>query len=192
MIDRLLQIHLEPVARDHRQWRMLRTLTRGWLAAGGAGLFLILVHRSTGWISPWLFLLLFVATLVWTFFIRRAEQTRAARFSNHRAQHRGGESATARAAPDRHRAKAGFGNAGTKLPPGPRHSGGARGGSAQPVAQARGAATTARTTWQRRGPGAARGRAAHAVSGGAAAGGDSHLDGSRSDGDTWRCERRAR
>ena len=76
MIDRLLQIHLEPVARGHRRWQMLRTLTLGWLAAAGAGLFFILIHRSTGWISPWLFLLLFVATLVWTFIVwRRSKRT---------------------------------------------------------------------------------------------------------------------
>lgn len=76
MIDRLLQIHLEPVARDERRGRLLRTLTLGWLAAAGAGLFFILVHRSTGWISPWLFLLLFAATLVWTFVIwRRNKRT---------------------------------------------------------------------------------------------------------------------
>ena len=71
MIDRLLQIHLEPVARDQRRWQMLRMLTRGWLVAAGAGLFFVLVHRSTGWISPWLFLGLLVATLVWTFVIWR-------------------------------------------------------------------------------------------------------------------------
>jgi len=50
---------------------MLRTLTLGWLAAAGAALFFIIVHRSTGWISPWLFLLLSVATLVWTLVIWR-------------------------------------------------------------------------------------------------------------------------
>jgi len=76
MIDRLLQIHLEPVARDQRRWQMLRTLTRGWLVAAGAGLLFILVHRSTGWISPWLFLLLIGATLVWTFIVwRRSKRT---------------------------------------------------------------------------------------------------------------------
>jgi hypothetical protein len=75
MIDRLLQIHLEPAARDERQGRLLRTLALGWLAAAGAGLFFILVHRSTGWISPWLFLLLFVVTLVWTFVIWRRSKS---------------------------------------------------------------------------------------------------------------------
>jgi hypothetical protein len=71
MIDRLLQIHLEPVARDERRGRLLRTLALGWLAAAGVGLFFIIVHRSTGWISPWLFLLLLLAALVWTFIVWR-------------------------------------------------------------------------------------------------------------------------
>lgn len=76
MIDRLLQIHLEPVARDQRRWQMLRTLTRGWLVGAGAGLLFILLHRSTGWISPWLFLLLIGATLIWTFIVwRRSKRT---------------------------------------------------------------------------------------------------------------------
>ena len=74
MIDRLLQIHLEPVARDQRRWQTLRTLTFGWLAAAGVGLFFILVHRSTGWISPWLFVLLLIATLGWTFVVWRRSQ----------------------------------------------------------------------------------------------------------------------
>ncbi len=67
MIDRLLQIHLEPVARDERRRRTLRTLALGWLVAAGVGLCFILVHRSTGWVSPWLFLLLGAATLAWSF-----------------------------------------------------------------------------------------------------------------------------
>lgn len=50
MIDRLLQIHLEPVARDERRGRLLRTLALGWLAAAGVGFLFIVVHRSTGWI----------------------------------------------------------------------------------------------------------------------------------------------
>ena len=66
MIDRLLQIHLEPVARNEWRARLLRTLAVGWLAAAGVALFFILVHRSTGWVSPWAFLILIAATLVWT------------------------------------------------------------------------------------------------------------------------------
>lgn len=76
MIDRLLQIHLEPVARDERRGRLLRTLALGWLAAAGAGLFFILVHRSTGWVSPWLFVALAIATLIWTYVTwRRSKRT---------------------------------------------------------------------------------------------------------------------
>jgi len=76
MIDRLLQIHLEPVARDERRRHTLRKLAVGWLVAAGIGLFVILVHRSTGWVSPWLFLLLAVATLVWSVVVwRRSKRT---------------------------------------------------------------------------------------------------------------------
>lgn len=76
MIDRLLQIHLEPVARDERRRRTLRTLAVGWLVAAGIGLFLIFIHRSTGWVSPWLFLLLVAATLIWSLIAwRRSNRT---------------------------------------------------------------------------------------------------------------------
>ena len=74
MIDRLLQIHLEPIARAHRRCQLLRALSRGWLAAAGVGLSFIMVHRATGWISPWVLLLLFVATLTWTLGIWRRHQ----------------------------------------------------------------------------------------------------------------------
>ncbi len=67
MIDRLLQIHLEPVARNERRAQLLRQLAVGWLAAAGIALFFVLVHRSTGWVSPWLFLLLAGGTVVWSF-----------------------------------------------------------------------------------------------------------------------------
>ena len=76
MIDRLLQIHLEPIARNERRARLLRTLAVGWLVAAGVALFLILVHRSSGWVSAWAFLLLVGATLVWTFIAwRRSKRT---------------------------------------------------------------------------------------------------------------------
>lgn len=67
MIDRLLQIHLEPVARAERRARLLKSLAVGWLAGAGAGLFFILLHRATGSISPWPFVLLGLAALIWTF-----------------------------------------------------------------------------------------------------------------------------
>jgi len=76
MIDRLLQIHLEPVARDERRRHTLRKLAVGWLVSAGVGLFFVIVHRSTGWVSPWLFLLLAVATLIWSFVVwRRSKRT---------------------------------------------------------------------------------------------------------------------
>jgi hypothetical protein len=67
MIDRLLQIHLEPVARAERRARLLKSLAVGWFATAGAGWFFILLHRSTGSISPWPFVLLAMAALIWTF-----------------------------------------------------------------------------------------------------------------------------
>ncbi|HEX5222185.1 MAG TPA: hypothetical protein VFZ59_21705 [Verrucomicrobiae bacterium] len=76
MIDRLLEIHLEPIARNERRARLLRTLTVGWLVAAGLALLLILIHRSSGWVSAWAFLLLVAATLVWTFIAwRRSNRT---------------------------------------------------------------------------------------------------------------------
>ncbi len=63
MIDRLLQIHLEPVARDHRRFRFLRGLALGWLAVAAFGLLLILLRLGTGWASPWVFPLLLLAAL---------------------------------------------------------------------------------------------------------------------------------
>lgn len=76
MIDRLLQIHLEPIARDERRVRLLRTLALGWLAAAGVALLFILIHRSTGWVSAWVFLLLMAATLSWPLIAwRRSKRT---------------------------------------------------------------------------------------------------------------------
>ncbi|MCW5553891.1 MAG: hypothetical protein KIS67_17260 [Verrucomicrobiae bacterium] len=66
MIDRLLQIHLEPVARAERRARLLKSLAVGWLVVAGAGLFFILRHRATGSISPWPFVLLGLVALIWT------------------------------------------------------------------------------------------------------------------------------
>jgi len=76
MIDRLLHIHLEPVARDERRAQLLRRLTIGWLVAAGLALFFILLQRSTGWVSPWAFLILVVTTLLWMFVTwRRSQRT---------------------------------------------------------------------------------------------------------------------
>jgi CHASE2 domain-containing sensor protein len=72
MIDRLLKIHLEPIARQRRRSRFLRALSLGWLAVVGLGLFCLLLRVTTGWRSPWTFLLLFVAAVIWalTAFVR--------------------------------------------------------------------------------------------------------------------------
>jgi hypothetical protein len=74
MIDRLLQIHLEPVARAERRARLLKSLAVGWFATAGAGLFFILLHRATGSISPWPFVLLGMAAMIWTFVAWRRSQ----------------------------------------------------------------------------------------------------------------------
>ncbi len=74
MIDRLLQIHLEPVARAERRARLLKSLAVGWLAVAGAGLFFILRHRATGSISPWPFVLLGLVALIWTIIAWRRSQ----------------------------------------------------------------------------------------------------------------------
>ncbi len=77
MIDRLLKTHLEPIARAHRRWRLLRALTFGWLAAAGVGLIFVLAHHSAGEISSWPFVLLLFAVLAWTLVVwwrnRRSE-----------------------------------------------------------------------------------------------------------------------
>lgn len=75
MIDHLLRLHLEPVARDQRRIGLLRTLSLGWLAATTVAGLLILVHRTTGWASPWLFSLLFLPTVGWSLLtLRRARK----------------------------------------------------------------------------------------------------------------------
>lgn len=76
MIDRLLQIHLEPVARDERRRQLLHRLAVGWLAASGIALLFIIVYRSTGWVSPWLFLFLAGGTILWTLLIWRRSMRR--------------------------------------------------------------------------------------------------------------------
>jgi len=66
MIDRLLQIHLEPVARDHRRWHLLRALALGWSAAAAVGLLFVVFRLGSGWTSPWTFPLLLLGAIAWT------------------------------------------------------------------------------------------------------------------------------
>lgn len=69
MIDRLLQIHLEPVAHAERRRRLFRAWMIGWFVAVGVGLAFVLIRFATGWASPWSFLLLTGATLAWTLIV---------------------------------------------------------------------------------------------------------------------------
>src|SRR5436190_5376914 len=71
MIDRLLQKHLEPIARDYHYWHLWRALARCWAAMALAGIGLILVHQFTGWVAAWVFPWFVAATVVWGFWLRR-------------------------------------------------------------------------------------------------------------------------
>jgi hypothetical protein len=64
MIDRLLQPHLEPIARDFRRWQLWRCLAWCWAisAATGLGLLLVLRFASSSW--PLAFPLLLIASLI--------------------------------------------------------------------------------------------------------------------------------
>src|SRR5437016_5209110 len=61
MIDRLLEQHLKPIARDYWRWQLWRGLARCWSAMAAAGGAFILLHRITGWWAPWILPLFFVA-----------------------------------------------------------------------------------------------------------------------------------
>ena len=71
MIDRLLQKHLEPIARDYHYWHLWRALARCWSAMALAGIGLILLHRFTGWWAAWVFPLFIVTTVVWAVWLRQ-------------------------------------------------------------------------------------------------------------------------
>ena len=74
MIDRLLQQHLEPIARDYHYWHLWRALTRCWAGMASLGLGLIVLHQFSGWWTAWIFPLLIVATVVWAVWLRRQWQ----------------------------------------------------------------------------------------------------------------------
>ena len=71
MIDRLLQKHLEPIARDYHYWHLWRALAQCWAAMALVGIGLILLHRFTGWWAAWVFPLFIAATVVWAVWLRR-------------------------------------------------------------------------------------------------------------------------
>src|SRR2546426_12373057 len=55
MIDRLLEKHLKPVARDYWRWQLWRGLARCWATMAVVGFGLMLLHRFTGWGAGWVF-----------------------------------------------------------------------------------------------------------------------------------------
>jgi hypothetical protein len=71
MIDRLLQIHLEPIARDYHYGHLWRGLARCWTAMAVVGLGLILLHRLTGWWAAWVFPWFVAATVAWAAWLRQ-------------------------------------------------------------------------------------------------------------------------
>ena len=71
MIDRLLQKHLEPIARDYHYWHLWRALARCWAAMALVGIGLILLHRLTGWWAAWVFPLFIASTVLWAGWLRQ-------------------------------------------------------------------------------------------------------------------------
>src|SRR2546429_7301551 len=65
MIDRLLENHLKPIARDYWRWQLWRGLARCWAVMALAGLALILVHYFAGRSVPGAFALFSVAAGGW-------------------------------------------------------------------------------------------------------------------------------
>src|SRR5882724_3936828 len=61
MMDRLLQTHLDPIARGSRRWQLWRNLALCWAVAAVAGLVALLAVRSLDGSSGWMFFLLLVA-----------------------------------------------------------------------------------------------------------------------------------
>ncbi len=64
MINRLLQSHLEPIARGGGRRQLWRRLAQCWMAAALAGLAGIWIHRLDGGYWPWLFPLILLAALL--------------------------------------------------------------------------------------------------------------------------------
>ena len=71
MIDRLLEKHLKPIARDYWRWQLWRPLTRCWAAMAVVGVALTMFHRWVGWWAAWVFPLFIAATAGWVLVVRR-------------------------------------------------------------------------------------------------------------------------
>jgi len=77
MIDRLLEHHLKPIARDYWRWKLWRGLARCWAVMALIGLGFILLHHFAGWSSRWVFPLFSLAAGAWALIIgRRWRKTR--------------------------------------------------------------------------------------------------------------------
>ena len=69
MIDRLLEKHLKPIARDQWRWHLWRGLAACWAVMAGAGVGLIVLHRLTGWWAAWLLPSLIAVAAGWALFV---------------------------------------------------------------------------------------------------------------------------
>src|SRR5437016_5066064 len=72
MIDRLLEKHLKPIARDYWRWQLWRGLARCWAAMAMLGFGLVLLHRFTGWWAGWVFPLFNLGAAGWALAVWRA------------------------------------------------------------------------------------------------------------------------
>ena len=72
MIDRLLEKHLKPIARDYWRWQLWRGLARCWAAMAVVGFGLMLLHRFTGWWAGWVFPLFNLGAAGWALAVWRA------------------------------------------------------------------------------------------------------------------------
>src|SRR5437764_10591454 len=77
MIDRLLENHLKPIARDYWRCQLWRGLAQCWAALALAGVGVILLHRVAGWWSGWVAPMLITAAAGWALVVwlrwRRSE-----------------------------------------------------------------------------------------------------------------------
>src|SRR5881396_527390 len=72
MIDRLLEKHLKPIARDYWRWQLWRGLARCWATMAVVGFGLMLLHRFTGWWAGWVFPLFNLGAAGWALAVWRA------------------------------------------------------------------------------------------------------------------------
>src|SRR5437867_13362520 len=71
MIDRLMEKHLQPIARDHWRCQLWRGLARCWALTAAGGVGLMLFHRFTGWWAAGVFPLFNVAAVAWALAVWR-------------------------------------------------------------------------------------------------------------------------